>query len=304
MVSLSTASYVRRFDSSLSSIAYNGINRGVEPIFGNTSRNVFSYFSNSTENRYASDLLLSSAPAVVSLMTLGGLYAIYNTLKRGFKEGKIMKKMKPFKMPKAFKDLEEFVLPNGYQFPEKYPYHEGIGRVSPEVYYPESRESPSITKESRQNDIGNYQTKTDNPSTNYKSIATSLLPRLPSPSGSRDLSRIIEPTRTQSRNSNRHYTEENNTREEERTHTHYDSNRSSGDSSYTRRQTNGMSIDDAFSMFGVDRNASFEDAKKAYRKSMVKNHPNYNQGDYDKIELTKRLNKAWEMIQKYYNRKV
>lgn len=53
---------------------------------------------------------------------------------------------------------------------------------------------------------------------------------------------------------------------------------------------------DYYEVLGVDKNASAEDIKKAYRKSAMKYHPDRNPGDKDAEEKFKEIGEAYEVL--------
>jgi curved DNA-binding protein len=57
-----------------------------------------------------------------------------------------------------------------------------------------------------------------------------------------------------------------------------------------------MEYKDYYKVLGVDKKASQDDIKKAYRKLAVKYHPDKNQGDKKAEEKFKELNEAYEVI--------
>ncbi len=57
-----------------------------------------------------------------------------------------------------------------------------------------------------------------------------------------------------------------------------------------------MPKQDFYSVLGVDRNASAEDIKKAYRKLAMKFHPDKNQGDKKAEEKFKEITQAYEVL--------
>src|SRR6058998_1914549 len=57
-----------------------------------------------------------------------------------------------------------------------------------------------------------------------------------------------------------------------------------------------MAKRDYYELLGVDRSASEEDIKKAYRKLAVKFHPDKNPGDHTAEERFKELGEAYEAL--------
>jgi len=57
-----------------------------------------------------------------------------------------------------------------------------------------------------------------------------------------------------------------------------------------------MSQKDFYEVLGVDRNASAEEIKKAYRKLAVKYHPDKNPGDEQAEERFKEISAAFEIL--------
>ncbi len=53
---------------------------------------------------------------------------------------------------------------------------------------------------------------------------------------------------------------------------------------------------DYYDILGVDRNASPDEIKKAYRKLALKHHPDKNQGDNESEERFKEINEAYEVL--------
>jgi curved DNA-binding protein len=64
-----------------------------------------------------------------------------------------------------------------------------------------------------------------------------------------------------------------------------------------------MDYKDYYKILGVDKNASAEDIKKAYRKLAVKYHPDKNPGDKQSEEKFKEVNEANEVLGNPENRK-
>ena len=53
---------------------------------------------------------------------------------------------------------------------------------------------------------------------------------------------------------------------------------------------------DYYEVLEIDRNASAEEIKKAYRRQAVKYHPDKNPGDKDAEELFKEISEAYEIL--------
>ena len=53
---------------------------------------------------------------------------------------------------------------------------------------------------------------------------------------------------------------------------------------------------DYYEVLGVDKNASADDIKKAYRKLALKYHPDRNKGDKEAEEKFKEANEAYEVL--------
>ncbi len=58
-----------------------------------------------------------------------------------------------------------------------------------------------------------------------------------------------------------------------------------------------MAKEDYYRLLGVERNASKEDIKKAFRKQAMKCHPDRNPGDHEAERRFKELNEAYEVLQ-------
>ena len=57
-----------------------------------------------------------------------------------------------------------------------------------------------------------------------------------------------------------------------------------------------MMSEDFYSILGVDRNASEDAIKSAYRKLAMQHHPDKNPGDKAAEEMMKKLNQAWDTL--------
>ena len=57
-----------------------------------------------------------------------------------------------------------------------------------------------------------------------------------------------------------------------------------------------MAEKDYYSILGVNKNASDEEIKKAYRKMAMKYHPDTNKGDKDAEEKFKEINTAYDVL--------
>ncbi|MBP5793389.1 MAG: DnaJ domain-containing protein, partial [Spirochaetaceae bacterium] len=57
-----------------------------------------------------------------------------------------------------------------------------------------------------------------------------------------------------------------------------------------------MSMDDLYQVLGVNRNASSDEIKKAYREAAFKYHPDRNPGDADAEEKFKSINSAYAIL--------
>ena len=57
-----------------------------------------------------------------------------------------------------------------------------------------------------------------------------------------------------------------------------------------------MSDKDFYEVLGVDRNASPEEIKKAYRKLAIQYHPDKNPGDTEAEEKFKEISNAFEVL--------
>ncbi|MGY9005610.1 MAG: molecular chaperone DnaJ [Alphaproteobacteria bacterium] len=57
-----------------------------------------------------------------------------------------------------------------------------------------------------------------------------------------------------------------------------------------------MPTQDAYEMLGVDRNASSDDLKKAYRKLAMKYHPDRNSGDKEAEQKFKEINEVYDIL--------
>ncbi len=58
-----------------------------------------------------------------------------------------------------------------------------------------------------------------------------------------------------------------------------------------------MAKEDYYRLLGVERNASKDDIKKAFRKQAMKYHPDRNPGDHEAERRFKELNEAYEVLQ-------
>ena len=54
--------------------------------------------------------------------------------------------------------------------------------------------------------------------------------------------------------------------------------------------------DDYYKLLGVEKSASAEEIKKAYRKQAMKYHPDRNQGDKKAEEMFKKVSNAYEVL--------
>ena len=64
-----------------------------------------------------------------------------------------------------------------------------------------------------------------------------------------------------------------------------------------------MTTQDYYTVLGVQRNATPEEIKKAYRKLAVKYHPDKNQGKKEAEEKFKQINEAYEVLSDEEKRK-
>ena len=60
-----------------------------------------------------------------------------------------------------------------------------------------------------------------------------------------------------------------------------------------------MAKRDYYEVLGVDRSASSEELKKAYRKVAMKYHPDRNPGDEEAEEKFKEVNDAYQQIKEH-----
>jgi DnaJ-domain-containing protein 1 len=66
----------------------------------------------------------------------------------------------------------------------------------------------------------------------------------------------------------------------------------------------GLSLNEAYDLLGVDRNATWEEIRKAYREKIAKSHPDKVSHLSEELqekakELTLKLNKAIDLIKRY-----
>ncbi|GAG09268.1 unnamed protein product, partial [marine sediment metagenome] len=61
--------------------------------------------------------------------------------------------------------------------------------------------------------------------------------------------------------------------------------------------------DDYYKILGVNKNATKEELKKAYRKLALKYHPDKNKGDKDAEEKFKKVNEAYAVLSNDKKRK-
>lgn len=59
-----------------------------------------------------------------------------------------------------------------------------------------------------------------------------------------------------------------------------------------------LGSDDPYEILGVNRNASWEDMKSAYRKQVLKHHPDRNPGDETAASRFKKVQAAYEVLEK------
>ena len=57
-----------------------------------------------------------------------------------------------------------------------------------------------------------------------------------------------------------------------------------------------MHIQEAYSLFGLDKNASDDDIKKRYRELAMKHHPDKNGGDKESEDIFKKVTEAYEIL--------
>src|SRR2546425_12667133 len=58
-----------------------------------------------------------------------------------------------------------------------------------------------------------------------------------------------------------------------------------------------MAKEDYYELLGVDRKATVEELKKAYRKKAVQYHPDKNPGNKEAEEMFKKISHAYEVLQ-------
>ena len=84
----------------------------------------------------------------------------------------------------------------------------------------------------------------------------------------------------------------------------YFGNSDQSDNKTTTGSQGPLTLDDAYSLLGINRSASLEDINKAYKHKMIKSHPDkvshMNEELQDKAkEITLKLNEALDLIKKH-----